>query len=224
VTDATPPDPLLAIRHSYDRDTLDESRAALDPFVQFRAWIGDALAADLREPSAMTLATVDADGNPSARIVLLRGWDERGFTFFTNYVSAKGRDIERHPVAALVFFWDKLERQVRITGSVEKLAPDESDAYFALRPRGSRLSAWASPQSQTVPDRGTLDERIADAERRFEGVDVARPPHWGGYRVKPVRFEFWQGRPNRVHDRLAYTKRADAPKAASEWKRVRLGP
>jgi pyridoxamine 5'-phosphate oxidase len=223
VTDATP-DPLLAIRHSYDRDTLDESRAALDPFVQFKAWIDDALAADLREPNAMTLATVGADGNPSARIVLLRGWDERGFVFFTNYVSAKGRDIETRPVAALVFFWDKLERQVRITGCVEKLAPDESDAYFALRPRGSRLSAWASPQSQTVPDRAVLDERMAEAERRFAGIDVPRPPHWGGYRVKPVRFEFWQGRPNRVHDRLAYVAALEAHGGAAGWTRERLGP
>jgi pyridoxamine 5'-phosphate oxidase len=223
VTDATP-DPLLAIRHSYDRDTLDESRAALDPFVQFKAWIDDALAADLREPNAMTLATVGADGNPSARIVLLRGWDERGFVFFTNYVSAKGRDIETRPVAALVFFWDKLERQVRITGSVEKLAPDESDAYFALRPRGSRLSAWASPQSQTVPDRAALDEGMAEAERRFAGIDVSRPPYWGGYRVKPVRFEFWQGRPNRVHDRLAYVAAVEAHGGAAGWTRERLGP
>ena len=222
MTDATP-DPLL-IRHSYDRDTLDESRAAHDPFVQFKAWIGDALAADMREPNAMTLATVDADGNPSARIVLLRGWDERGFVFFTNYVSAKGRDLEKHAVAALVFFWDKLERQVRITGRVEKLAPDESDAYFALRPRGSRLSAWASPQSQTVPDRATLDERMAEAARRFEGIDVPRPPHWGGYRVKPARFEFWQGRPNRVHDRLVFVAAVDAHSGAGDWTRARLGP
>lgn len=213
------PDSLSAIRHSYDRDTLEESRASTDPFAQFEAWSADALAADLREPNAMTLATVDAAGNPAARIVLLRGWDVRGFVFFTNYGSAKGRDIETHPVAALVFFWDKLERQVRIEGSVAKLTGSESDTYFATRPRGSRLSAWASPQSQRVPDRAALDDRMADAERRFAGVDVPRPPQWGGYRVHALRFEFWQGRPNRVHDRLAFTRTVN-----DGWVRERLGP
>jgi pyridoxamine 5'-phosphate oxidase len=210
---------LSAVRHSYDRDTLDETRASADPFAQFTSWSADALAADLREPNAMTLATVDAEGNPAARIVLLRGWDRRGFVFFTNYESAKGRDMEHRPAAALVFFWDKLERQVRITGSVAKLALEESDAYFATRPRGSRLSAWASPQSQIVPGRSMLDERMAEAERRFAGIDVARPPQWGGYRVDAERFEFWQGRRNRVHDRLAFTRTVD-----DGWTRERLGP
>ena len=213
------PDPLSSIRHSYDRDSLDESRASKDPFEQFKAWSADALAADLREPNAMTLATVDAEGHPSARIVLLRGWDHSGFVFHTNYVSAKGRNIEKHPVAALVFFWDKLERQIRISGNVWKLDPQKSDAYFATRPRGSQLSAWASPQSQVVPDRATLDERMSEAEQRFAGIDVPRPPHWGGYRVDPTRFEFWQGRPNRVHDRLAYIRTWK-----DGWNRERLGP
>jgi pyridoxamine 5'-phosphate oxidase len=213
------PDPLLDRRHSYDRDTLDEANAAAEPLAQFGRWIADALAADLREPNAMTLATVGANGQPSARIVLLRGWDARGFVFFTNYVSQKGREIGVNPAAALVFFWDKLERQVRINGRVEKLRDEESDAYFARRPRGSRISAWASPQSQVIPSRAVLEERMEEAERRFAAIDVPRPPHWGGYRVVPDRIEFWQGRVNRAHDRLVYTAAWK-----DTWKRERLGP
>jgi len=213
------PDPIADIRRSYDRDTLDEARAAADPFVQFKSWLDDALAAGLLEPNAMTLATVDANGNPAARIVLLRGWDPRGFVFFTNYVSQKGREIGAHPSAALLFYWDKLERQVRINGPVEKLRSEESDAYFERRPRGHRISAWASPQSQVIPSRAVLEERMAAMDRRFEGMAVPRPPHWGGYRVKPDRFEFWQGRPDRAHDRLVYVATwKDA------WQRDRLAP
>jgi pyridoxamine 5'-phosphate oxidase len=209
----------LNARHAYDRDSLDESHAAADPFEQFKGWIADALAAELKEPNAMTLATVDAHGHPSARVVLLRGWDTRGFVFFTNYDSAKGHDMAANPAVALVLFWDKLERQVRVTGTVAVLTPAESDAYFASRPRGSRVGAWASPQSEPVADRADLDARVAAIEERFAGVEVPRPPFWGGYRVAPVRFEFWQGRPNRVHDRLAYERAADG-----NWKRTRLGP
>jgi pyridoxamine 5'-phosphate oxidase len=212
------------VRHNYDRDTLDEARAASDPFAQFGTWIADALAANLREPNAMTLATVDAGGQPAARIVLLRGWDRRGFVFFTNYVSAKGRQIEKNPAAALVFFWDTLERQVRIEGRIAKLTADESDAYFASRPRGSRIGAWASPQSQAVPDRAALEARVAEVEQRFADVEVPRPPHWGGYRVVANRFEFWQGRPNRVHDRLAYSLVPPDFTSSADWKRERLGP
>jgi pyridoxamine 5'-phosphate oxidase len=165
----------------------------------------------------MTVATADAAGRPSARIVLLRGWDERGFVFFTNYESRKGREAEANPYASLLFFWDVLEREVRIDGRIERLADAESDAYFERRPRGHRLSAWASPQSRVVPDRATLERAMDDAERRFAG-DVPRPPHWGGYRVVPDSIEFWQGRRNRVHDRLVYRR------AAGDWTRERLAP
>jgi pyridoxamine 5'-phosphate oxidase len=211
-------DPFVESRHSYDRDTLDESRAADEPFAQFRRWIGDALASDVIEPNAMTLATVDAGGTPAARIVLLRGWDERGFVFFTNYESNKGHELAANPVAALVFFWGKLERQVRINGRVEILRADESDAYFAKRPRGSRVSAWASPQSQVIRGRDVLEAGMEEIERRFAGADVPRPPFWGGYRVIPGRIEFWQGRPDRAHDRICYST------AAGGWIRERLAP
>jgi len=217
MSEATP-DPLIERRRHYDRDTLDEVRAPNDPFELFRSWIADVFREDVLEANAMTLATVDADGHPAARLVLLRGWDERGFVFFTNYHSNKGREIAAHPAAALVFFWPQLERQVRINGAIEQLPADESDAYFARRPRGHRISAWASPQSQVIPSRGILEERIAEAEQRFAGTDVPRPPHWGGYRVAPERIEFWQGRPDRAHDRLLFTF------TGSTWKRERLAP
>jgi pyridoxamine 5'-phosphate oxidase len=211
-------DPFVDARLSYDRDTLDESRAADEPFAQFRRWIEDALAGDVIEPNAMTLATVDAAGRPAARVVLLRGWDERGFVFFTNYESSKGHEIAANPAAALVFFWGKLERQVRISGRVEILRAEESDAYFANRPRGSRVSAWASPQSKVIRGRDVLERGMEEIERRFAGGDVPRPPFWGGYRVIPERIEFWQGRPDRAHDRLCYTT------TATRWMRERLAP
>jgi pyridoxamine 5'-phosphate oxidase len=166
----------------------------------------------------MTLATAGERGRPSARIVLLRGWDERGFVFFTNYESRKGGEIAGDPFAALLFFWERLERQVRIEGSIAMLPAAESDEYFARRPRGHQLSAWASAQSRVVSGRAELDAAMADAERRFAGTVVPRPPHWGGYRVAPERIEFWQGRPNRVHDRLVFVR------DGAGWRRERLAP
>jgi pyridoxamine 5'-phosphate oxidase len=212
-------DDITTRRLSYERGELDFSSAAIDPFAQFGIWLDEALAADIVEPNAMTVATVGIDGQPSARIVLLRGWDERGFVFFTNYESQKGHELAHTPRAALLFFWAVLERQIRIEGPVERLAAADSDAYFAQRPRGHRLSAWASPQSRTVPDRAFLDAEMTRFDERFHDVDVPRPPHWGGFRVVPYRFEFWQGRRNRVHDRLAFRRLPGRP-----WQRERLAP
>ena len=195
---------MRAGRITYERGVLDETSVEADPFVQFRTWLDEAFAAGVAEPNAMTVATVDAAGRPSARVVLLRGYDERGFVFFTNYESRKGRELRGRPETALLFFWPALERQIRIEGSVVLLAAADSDAYFSERPRGHRLSAWASPQSSVVSGRAELEERMHEAERRFDGHDVERPPYWGGYRVVPRSFEFWQGRRNRVHDRIVY--------------------
>jgi pyridoxamine 5'-phosphate oxidase len=205
-------------RISYQRAELDVELVALDPFEQFRGWLDAALStAGIKEPNAMTLATVSADGRPAARIVLLRQWDARGFVFFTNYESRKGADLAEHPAAALVFWWGELERQIRIEGAVERVLEVESDAYFATRPRGHRLAAWASRQSAVVTDRETVQRAVLEAEMRFPD-EVPRPVFWGGYRVVPDRFEFWQGRPNRVHDRIAYERSADG------WSVARLSP
>lgn len=205
-------------RVNYDRDTLDESQAARDPFAQFAQWFEAALVEPgLVEPYGMALATCGPDDRPSSRIVLLRGHDERGFTFYTNYDGRKGRELAHNAAAALLFWWGSMQRQIRIEGFVAKIDPAESDAYFARRPRGHRLSAWASDQSTTVPDRAYLEGRMAAADARFAG-DVPRPEYWGGFRLVPDYFEFWQGRKSRVHDRLAYARDAHA------WTMRRLSP
>lgn len=211
-------DDLRTRRVTYERGDLEIDLVAADPFVQFHAWLDDALRSDaVVEPNAMTVATVGAHGRPSARIVLLRQWDARGFVFYTNYESRKGAELTVNPHAALLFWWGALERQIRIEGTAERVLDVESDAYFESRPRGHRLSAWASHQSAVVPDRETLRRAMAEAGARFP-VDVPRPSFWGGYRVVPDRFEFWQGRPNRVHDRIAYER------GAAGWTRARLSP
>jgi pyridoxamine 5'-phosphate oxidase len=207
-------------RVSYERGELDADAVDPDPFKQFAAWFDEALKAELLEPYAMTVATVGIDGQPSARIVLMRGWDERGIVFFTNYESQKGHEIAHTPRAALLFYWGSLERQIRIEGSVERLSAGESDEYFARRPRGHRLSAWASRQSTVVPDRVYLEAEMQRVDQLYPGDDVPRPDYWGGYRIKPNRFEYWQGRRNRVHDRILY--RRDA--ASGVWNIERLSP
>jgi pyridoxamine 5'-phosphate oxidase len=211
---------LRGARVNYQRGVLDETSVPPDPFAQFALWFEGALACDaLIEPNAMALATVDAESRPHARSVLLRGFDPRGFTFFTNYASHKGEELAACPHAALLFYWAPLERQVRIEGPVSRLDAAESDAYFAQRPRGHRLSAWASPQSRVVSGRAALEQAMQVAEERFAGQEVPRPEHWGGYRVAGERFEFWQGGQNRVHDRIAYEREAPA-----SWKILRLAP
>lgn len=209
---------LADLRKTHARGSLTKSAVKPDPILQFKQWMDEALAADLPEANAMTLATVSADGQPSARIVLIKGVDARGFVFFTNYESHKGRDLEANPRAALLFHWVELERQVRIEGRVEKLPESESDAYYASRPLDSRIGAWASEQSREVSGRGVLIARAAKFAAQF-GMKPPRPPHWGGYVVIPHAIEFWQGRPSRLHDRIAYLRQPDGT-----WHLARLAP
>lgn len=210
-------DDLRTRRSSYEHGRLDEHALAADPFAQFGNWLGEALA-DPRivEAHAMSVSSVGDDGRPSARMVLLRGWDTRGFVFYTNYRSRKGRDLERHPAAALLFWWGEHQRQIRIEGDATRITAGESDAYFATRPRGHRLGAWVSPQSEVIAA-AQLDTALEEAAARFPG-DVPRPPHWGGFRVVPQQFEFWHGRPDRMHDRILYIR--DGP----GWTTSRLAP
>jgi pyridoxamine 5'-phosphate oxidase len=204
-------------RKSYERDALEEAAAALDPMRQFETWMAEAFSAKVPEPNAMTLATVGADGRPSTRIVLIKGFDARGIVWYTNYDSRKGRELAVHPFAALQFHWVELERVVRIEGDVERVDDAESDAYFASRPLDSRLGAWASPQSQVIASRGVLVANAAKVATKFL-LNPPRPPHWGGYRLRPQAWEFWQGRRSRLHDRLRYRLEGE------NWIRERLAP
>jgi pyridoxamine 5'-phosphate oxidase len=206
-------------RKEHNRSSLSEADLNPDPIRQFASWFDEANQSEVPESNAMTLATSTPDGRPSARMVLLRGADERGFTFFTNYESRKARELEANPFAALVFFWHELERQVRIEGRVERVSSDESDRYFYSRPKGARIGAWASPQSQVVSSREVLESRFREFENRHSDQIVPRPANWGGYRLVPLSIEFWQGRPNRLHDRLRYSR-----SPGGTWLIERLAP
>lgn len=210
-------DHLAELRKSYERAELDESASLPDPLAQFELWLQQAINGELTEPNAMTLATVGADGRPSTRVVLIKGCDARGIVWYTNYHSRKGRELAVHPQAALQFHWVELERVVRIEGRVEKVDPAESDAYFASRPLDSRIGAWASPQSEVIPSRSVLVTNAAKYGAQYL-LNPPRPPHWGGYRLVPDRWEFWQGRRSRLHDRLQYRLEAQ------QWIRERLAP
>ncbi len=210
---------LTAIRTEYARAGLDERDLDPSPSRQIEKWLRDAIDAGHPEPTAMTLATASPDGEPSARVVLLKGVDVRGLVFFTNYESDKGKQLEQNPRACVNLFWVLLERQIRVTGSVEKVSPEESEAYFRSRPRESQLGAWASEQSSVLEGRAALEARLAEVRARFGDGEVARPPHWGGFRLVPERVELWQGRPSRLHDRLRYTRIGEG-----RWKIERLAP
>jgi pyridoxamine 5'-phosphate oxidase len=209
---------LADLRLNYERGALDEQTLPADALALFKMWLDDAIAAAVVEPNAMTLATVSADGQPSARTVLLKGFDARGFSFFTNYDSRKGHELKTNPKAALTFLWKERERQVCVRGVVSLLSREESDAYFQSRPYGSQIGAWVSEQSLAIPGREWLEDREKELRARFPEGQVPLPPNWGGYVLAPEAIEFWQGRPSRLHDRVLYTKEGDA------WKLARLSP
>ena len=209
---------LADIRRDYKLQSLNEEDVAADPFIQFDKWWHEATNSHIDEVNAMTLATATKEGKPSARIVLLKGYDKDGFIFFTNYNSAKGKEIAENPFATLVLFWKELERQIRIDGTIEKIAATDSDAYFHSRPAGSRIGAWASPQSSVIENRKVIENNFLKYEEQFGTSNIPRPEHWGGYIVKPVSIEFWQGRSSRLHDRIHYKKEND------NWKIERLAP
>ncbi|MDX2231791.1 MAG: pyridoxamine 5'-phosphate oxidase [Leptolyngbyaceae cyanobacterium bins.349] len=206
------------LRLNYTQQQLLETEVHPDPIQQFQLWFEQALAADIVEPNAMTIATATKDGRPSARIVLLKGVDQQGFVFYTNYDSRKGQELLENPQASLVFWWGALERQVRIEGSVAKVPDAETVAYFQSRPVGSQLGAWASNQSQVIPNREVLEQRLEQLTQQYQDQEIPRPPHWGGFRVTPCAIEFWQGRPSRLHDRLLYRLQD------GEWAIARLSP
>jgi len=206
------------IRKEYKLKSLDEKDVLPDPFDQFEKWWEDALASTIDEVNAMTLATANKQGKPAARVVLLKGFNKDGFIFFTNYQSNKGAELLENPQACLVFFWKELERQIRIDGIVEKVSKEESDEYFRSRPEGSKIGAWSSPQSKIINSREVIEKNIIATKERFNGVEIKRPSHWGGYIVKPSAIEYWQGRSSRLHDRILYTKLEDV------WKIERMAP
>ncbi len=213
-------DTVANLRQNYQINTLSESEAQANPFEQFKLWFEDALKSEIREPNAMTIATASKEGRPSARTVLLKGYGEEGFTFYTNYESRKGKELAENPYVAILFFWDVLERQIRIEGKVHCLSAEDSDNYFNKRPKGSRIGALASPQSQVIESREIIEENVEELTKKYANLEqIPRPDHWGGYLIVPSKFEFWQGRPSRLHDRLQYELTENGV-----WKIERLAP